>query len=229
MIIGNGLIANAFRKSIFNREVIVFASGPSDSKNTSSSEFDREFNLLKNTQENSRDKLFIYFSTASVSDPSLKNSDYCQHKLKIEKFIQENVEHYLIARVSNVVGPGGNSKTIFNFLKQKIDKGEHFNLWRNAERNLLDIYDLTHIIEYLVDYNYQNQIFLTVNPISISVVELVKMIEIKLNKKANFSLIEAGEKLILDTSIIVNDFNNFDINFGKAYYENLLNKYIISE
>lgn len=229
MIIGNGLIANAFRKSIFNREVIVFASGPSDSKNTAQNEFEREFNLLQNTIEKSKDKLLIYFSTASVLDSSLKNSDYCQHKLKIEKHIEEHAQHYLIARVSNVVGAGGNSKTIFNFFKEKIIHNEQFDLWRNAERNLIDINDLTRIIEYLVNNNYQNQIILTINPISISVLELVKMMEHKLRMDAKFNLIDAGEKLNFDTSAVINEFNCFNIDFANSYYEKLLDKYIISD
>lgn len=60
MIIGTGLIANSL-KEIDSEDVIFFASGVSNSLETRQSEFEREYNLLKNTFENNKEiNLFFY-------------------------------------------------------------------------------------------------------------------------------------------------------------------------
>ncbi|HEX7869337.1 MAG TPA: NAD-dependent epimerase, partial [Chryseobacterium sp.] len=108
MIIGNGLIANAL-KSIDTENILFFASGVSNSLENRSSEFDREYNLLKNTIENHPGKIFVYFSTCSIYDSSKNNSHYVLHKLKMEQIIADSCQQYFILRVSNAVGKGGNA------------------------------------------------------------------------------------------------------------------------
>ena len=93
MIIGRGLIAKAFEKYNNNDNVIIFSSGVSNSLETRDTEFEREESLLKSNLL--LDKKFIYFSTISVVDGSLK-SPYINHKIKMEKMISENHNNYLI-------------------------------------------------------------------------------------------------------------------------------------
>ena len=89
MIVGNGMIATAFKNIDYDlSDYILFASGVSNSKCRDFGEFNREFLTLKNTLDNN--KTLIYFSTSSVFDPSLQNSEYVKHKLILEKYIQEN-------------------------------------------------------------------------------------------------------------------------------------------
>ncbi len=99
MVIGNGLIANSFCKAYGNDpKVLVFASGVSNSRCTDVKEFQREFQLVK---DNSNfNGLFIYFSTCSIEDPSLRNSQYIKHKNKIELYISQNITNYLKIRLS---------------------------------------------------------------------------------------------------------------------------------
>jgi hypothetical protein len=48
MIIGSGFIANSFRKFYFDRKnILIFASGVSNSKEKKKKNFEREVNLLK--------------------------------------------------------------------------------------------------------------------------------------------------------------------------------------
>ena len=61
MIIGNGLIATAFKKSNENYDnVIIFASGVSDSKETTQACFDREEKLITDTLNENIFILVVY-------------------------------------------------------------------------------------------------------------------------------------------------------------------------
>ena len=68
MIIGNGLLAQAFSEYNNNDEILIFASGVSNSLEEKESEFDREAKLLKSVITNYPDKTMVYFSTCSVYD-----------------------------------------------------------------------------------------------------------------------------------------------------------------
>jgi len=56
MIIGNGLLANAFRDVVLPSDTLIFASGVSDSKSTNTLFFRREVDLLTNTIRENADK-----------------------------------------------------------------------------------------------------------------------------------------------------------------------------
>ena len=62
MIIGNGLIANSFLDSDLNN-IIIFASGVSNSKEENLLEFDREKKLLLRIIYENFNKKIVYFST----------------------------------------------------------------------------------------------------------------------------------------------------------------------
>jgi hypothetical protein len=66
LIIGNGLIASAFKK---NKDVIIFASGVSKSQEVRCAEFFRERKLLVDALQ--LKKYIVYFGTCSVNDPEL--------------------------------------------------------------------------------------------------------------------------------------------------------------
>ena len=45
----------------------------------------------------------------------MKENLYVKNKLRLEKYIREMCSKFLIVRVSNLVGPGGNKRNIFNY------------------------------------------------------------------------------------------------------------------
>ena len=116
MIIGKGDIA-----SILNdREgVIFFAAGVSNSNETRDWEFMREIELL-NKQD--KTKCIFYFSSIALDDLS-KNSQYLQHKRRMELLIKSNFENYNIIRIGNITW-GSNPNTFINYIKNKKSKGE---------------------------------------------------------------------------------------------------------
>jgi hypothetical protein len=116
MIIGRGDIA-----SILNdREgAIFFASGVSKSTEIKESEFKREIELL---DKQDKTKCLFYFSTIALDDLS-KNSEYHNHKRKMESLIKSNFKNYNIIRIGNITW-GSNPNTFINYIKNKKSKGE---------------------------------------------------------------------------------------------------------
>ena len=122
MIIGNGLIGKHFMIDFFKSDkIILFASEVSDSLCKDESQFKREENLLLSYLENSKSiNYFIYFSTISIYDPSINNSPYVKHKMKMESLIL-NYPNTIIFRIGQVASQKmGNKNNLLNFIYNAI-------------------------------------------------------------------------------------------------------------
>ena len=194
MIIGNGLVAKAFEKKYRNAEgIIIFASGVSNSSCKDIKEFERELELIANTIERYPLFHFVYFSTCSIYDNTLIDSNYVQHKLKIEKFIANNIKSYSIFRIPNLVGFTDNPHTILNYLYNCIQNNLPFQLWKNSTRNFLDIDDLVTIADEFIQLpEKHNQIINIASPRSYSIMEIVSLIESFCNKNGMFTFVDKG-------------------------------------
>lgn len=135
MIIGNGMLANSLKKYDRN-DVVFFASGVSNSQETEKSQFEREISLLHTMPDHHKDKKLVYFSTCSIYDHSKSESPYVKHKIRMEHIISENYKNFLIFRIGNAVGKGGNPNTLINFLKNAIETNKKIALHKNAGRIL---------------------------------------------------------------------------------------------
>jgi len=80
MIVGNGMIATKFKRYEDQDDVLIFASGVSNSSETKDISFLRELEMVKSCLDNFSDKRFIYFSSCSLEDIELKNTPYHLHK-----------------------------------------------------------------------------------------------------------------------------------------------------
>ncbi|SDI57244.1 NAD-dependent epimerase/dehydratase family protein [Chryseobacterium jejuense] len=222
MIIGNGLIANSL-KDIDSEDNIFFASGVSNSLETRSSEFEREFTLLKNTLENTGDRKLIYFSTLSVNDQSKQNSHYVLHKLAMENYIKKNSDNYLILRIGNIVGKGGNPNTLFNYLNNQITNTHKFTVHNKARRLLIDMDDITKFLEtncILLGNNIVNCAF----PYYYDLKEIIGAIEKKTQQKGIYSESDEGDFYKVDFGENINSF--FSGISPEDYLETLTQKYI---
>ena len=116
MIVGRGDIASVLN----DRDgAIFFVSGVSNSNETRESEFMREIELL---EKQDKTKCIFYFSSITVDDMS-KNSQYLQHKRRMELLVKSNFENYNIIRIGNITW-GNNPNTFINYIKNKKSKGE---------------------------------------------------------------------------------------------------------
>lgn len=221
MIIGNGLVANSL-KSIDSENILFFASGVSNSLETRDSEFDREFSLLKASIASNPQNKLIYFSTLSINDQSKQNSPYVIHKREIENFIKTNCEKYLILRIGNIVGNGGNPNTLFNYLKTQIINQNQFTLHSKARRLLIDIDDIPKFLKSNC-IDVENQIINCAFPYYYNLKEIIEAIENEADKKAEYKEINEGDFYLVDFDSLIKSF--FLQTSSEQYLKVLTKKY----
>lgn len=110
MILGKGDVASVLTD---HPDLVIFASGVSNSSCTDPKQFEREYNLLK---EQDRFKTLIYFSSIHVDQ---KFTPYFLHKLNMERFINMYFQNHNIIRIGNIDW-GTNPNTFLNYLKHRI-------------------------------------------------------------------------------------------------------------
>lgn len=157
MIIGTGLIANAFSEGNFDHtNFIIFASGVSNSKEERKEEYSRELSLLIDTLNDNQDKKLIYFSSCNIA--SANNSVYLQQKELIEEYIKRNVSNYLILRLPNVVGRSTNRFQLLNYFYFTLLEQKDLTAKVNYVRHLLDVNDLPKIMKLLTALQVKDSI-----------------------------------------------------------------------
>lgn len=223
MIVGRGLIAKQFLE-VDSDDIIYFASGVSNSSENDASQFKREENLIKETIFNNPQKLFVYFSTCSIYDSSKYDSAYVLHKLHMEEIIKYNTQHYLILRVSNAVGNGGNPNLLMNYLYHQISNENTLYIHEKATRNLIDVEDIKEITQKYIKSKFTNRIVNVAYRSNYRIAEIVATFERLLNKKSNKIYQEVGEHYTIDLHELNYDFK---IKKKEKYLENLVQKYYV--
>jgi len=224
MIVGNGLIANAFRE--FDREdVVFFASGVSNSLETDENQFLREENLIRKTIGENPEKLFVYFSTCSIYDSSKNASFYVNHKLNMEHIVATECDKYLIARVSNAVGKGGNQHTLINYLIQSIQNQDEIKVHIDATRNLIDVYDISQILLNLIDFERINKIVNVAYVDNYPILKIINIVEEFLGKNGRLTLEKQGQSYSIDIPDAMNYFRENNLLDREIYLKGILKKY----
>jgi len=228
MIIGKGMVAKGFNSYEKNNEVLIFASGVSNSANTDPVEFEKEHDLLLDTILQNPGKKFIYFSTCSVYDVSLRNAPYVLHKLRMESLIETQHPDYLIFRVSNIAGKTNNPHTVLNYFYNHITEGSHFDLWENAKRNIISIEDLYKICDCIIQEDaFKNEIINVANPVTYTVQYIVSELEKFTGRKANYSKCQKGGGPIINLSKAESYIAGQDIHFNDTYLQKVLQIYFV--
>jgi nucleoside-diphosphate-sugar epimerase len=226
MVVGNGLVASRFSSYSNADDFLIFASGVSDSKYSTQKDFDREQELLMQYLRHHPGKQFIYFSTCSVTDRDLEDTPYVGHKLRIETLIQNEAARYNIFRLTHLAGNLRNRNTILNFLYFHIQEGEHFDLWQQAERNIMDIDDVFRVTDFVLTNGlFPNHILNIGNTRNYSVQYIVHCLESFTHKKAHYSTKQKGAKLFIDLAEVKPVFDQLGIEFNQDYLPKLLEKY----
>lgn len=224
MIIGNGLIASLFT-DCDQENIIFFASGVSNSLETSQKEFLREENLIRKTIVENPDKIFIYFSTCSVYDSSKTESQYVLHKLKMEQIIIQLCPQYLILRLSNAVGNGGNPNLLMNYLVRSVKNKEIINVHTKATRNLIDVEDIKNITNQLIDKLYFNKIINIAYPENYTIIEILEIMEKFYQTKLYLNLVKSGSGYGIDTHDVESYFIQHALTNKETYLHKILEKY----
>ncbi len=225
MLVGNGMIAKQFANYKDCEDVLIFASGVSNSKETLINEFVREFNLLKESIKQNARKHFVYFGTSSMYDPAAISSPYVLHKIAMEQYVIDNCESYNIFRISQIIGRS-NNQTLANFIVNNIVSGQEFEVWKYSTRNFIALDDVYKIIDYILNKKIlKNKIINIANSKNIAILEFIKIVEKILCKSARMKKLPKGLACeIIDISLIEPYLSALNINFSDDYYENSLSK-----
>ena len=193
MIIGNGLIAKKFN-IIDNNNVIIFASGVSNSNETRVFQFNREKELLLNTIITNQNKTIVYFSSCDVMYKDKLCKPYYFHKFEMESLIKENTLRYYIFRLPQLIGYSANKNSLINYFVNSIIEEKKINIWKNAYKNLIDIDDIHQIVEYTINNEASNTIINIINKNYYSILDIVMVLQDLFKIKANIKIISKGFK-----------------------------------
>ena len=226
MVIGSGLIAKGFNDYIESNDIIIFASGVSNSKEIDKDSYKREEDLINNTIKNYNKKTIVYFSTCSIEDKSVNDTTYVKHKIRMEKIIENNFAKYYIFRLPQVVGLT-TSPTLIYYLFTSIINHEKLKINENSRRNLVSIDDVYLMVNYLIKNEiYINETTNIASPYNMLVVEILMIIEKTMDKKASFKLINKGCEVFINIDKI-KDFSLYKNTFSKEYIKIILKNYYI--
>lgn len=224
MIIGQGLIASLFQDND-REDIVFFASGVSNSLETRPEEFLREENLIKKTAEENLDKVFIYFSTCSIYDSSKTGSDYVLHKIKMEQLVKNNSNRFLILRVSNAVGKGGNPNLLMNYLIRSINNNETIDVHTKATRNLVDAEDIKNITFHLIEKSEFNKIINLAYIHNYAIIEILEIMERFYDIKLDLNLIKRGSGYDINVPDVEYYFKKNGLTDKESYLCRILEKY----
>ena len=146
MIIGDGDIAQVL-KEVDNEDIIFFASGVSNSKETRPQEFIREERMVMDLWADFQKKRFVYFSSLSIF---YNDNSYTKHKRKMEALAKGFKKHTII-RLGNISW-GVNPHTIINYFKNQIANGELVEV-QDTYRYVINKSEFLHWIKMIPDWN----------------------------------------------------------------------------
>ena len=199
MVTGSGMIAHAFMDLASDDRVHVFASGVSRSSESEPQVFARE-RLLIEIQPVDHGR-FIYFSSCSIYDPTLRDSPYVAHKLQMEALVRERHADHLILRLPNLVGRTSNPHTLTNFLRDRIVSGQPFDIHMRACRYLLDVEDVSTDLRLLFQLSALKGSTIDVcGSHAFPIPELVHTMEEVLGQRTHLREVDAGSCFTVDNT-----------------------------
>lgn len=131
----------------------------------------------------------------------------------------------MIIRLPEVIGKNKNKKTLINFIYSKLISNKKFRIFKNTKRNLLDIDDIINISLQIFKKKLKNQSINIANPDFISPIDVVKIFENIIKKKANYSFVVKRKKFWnINISKIKKIIPNYEKKFNKNYISNSIRK-----
>jgi len=227
MVVGKGLIASYFLSYQKRDDILIFASGVSNSQNREIEVFKREERLLRDMIYQYPRKKIVYFSSCDIRCSDKTNSSlYFEHKQNMEKIIEKQAKNFYIFRLPQVLGTSKNRQTLINYFIDAISNEQSFDIYAGTKKSLIGIDDAFVIIDYIILHSlYENQTIDIVNPNMISVEEIIVILENYLGKKAHYKKRDIDKTCEYDTSIVNKIIPQLNIEFNKDYLKRKLYKF----
>ena len=225
MVIGDGMIAKAFANFGPRRDVIVYASGVSDSMETRAEAFQREKTLLAATRAAHPGALLVYFGTCSVDDPDRRPTPYVQHKLAMEALLAAAPGPWMVLRLPLAIGPVHRSPTLANFLHDRIVRGERFEVWARSARYPIDVEDVVRIAARFIDERTCWRRAINVALRAFTVLDFVRVLERITGKRALYTLVDKGARYDLRCPEVARVAAELELDSSPRYLERVLRKY----
>lgn len=224
MVVGNGMMAQAFAKFKKTPEVIIYASGVSNSNVTDLSELQREVQTI--SQYLNTSECLVYFSTLSIYDSTVQNSLYVQHKKRMEELIKTSCKKYIIFRIPIVIGKSNNPHTLINTLLNQIRKGETLRVFKKAFRYVIDIDDIVEIATPIIlNQKNHNSIWNMCFNNNTSIQEIITYIEDVIGIVAKKQYIDKGDKYIVPNDNFLQYLDSIGYKLPTDYINQTLKKY----
>jgi hypothetical protein len=140
VIVGNGDIASVLPE---RDDLLFFASGVSNSRETRESEYEREEILLREQEA----QHIVYISSLSVF---YSNTRYARHKRHMESEIRKFPVHTIL-RIGNISW-GTNPHTLINHFRNQVKKGEHLDI-QDTYRYIVDKEEFLHWVSLIPEWS----------------------------------------------------------------------------
>ncbi|HWA38224.1 MAG TPA: NAD-dependent epimerase/dehydratase family protein [Burkholderiales bacterium] len=225
MVVGDGMMAAAFASFAARRDVLVFASGVSDSTETREAPFARERALLARTRAAHPEALLLYFGTCSVDDPDRRDTPYVRHKLAMEALLAAAPGPWMVLRLPLAIGPGHRGNTLAKYLHEHIVRGEPFDIWSRSTRYPIDVADVVRVAERLVADRANWRRTINVALRRFAVLDFVRALESMTGKKARYHLVDKGAGYEVRCPEVERLAPELGLDYSDAYLERILRKY----
>jgi len=220
-------MAQAFRAFADRKDVVIFASGVSDSTADSDAAFRRERELLRQARASHPDALLVYFGTCSVDDPDRRETPYVHHKLAMESAIAASAHPWIVFRLPLAIGPIHRSPTLANFLHRKILRGERFEIWARSTRYPIDVDDAVRIGSRIIADQSMWRRTINIALRAFRVTDFVGALEQITHKTAVYSVVQKGGHYELRCPEVAALANELGLDRSEAYLERVLRKYFV--
>ena len=137
-----------------------------------------------------------------------------------------SAKNHAIFRLPQVVGKTTNPNALTNYLFSRIMSESHFQAWRHAKRNLIDIDHIALIVTHIIRASLGSGVTAEIaKPFSIFIQRLVSIFEDVMHRRANFTLVEAGDSNSFDATFASGTASQVGVVSDDQYPKNLIAKY----
>jgi nucleoside-diphosphate-sugar epimerase len=148
-----------------------------------------------------------------------------QHKKDMELLVSGSGK-YMVFRLPQIIGKTENQNTLTNYIFNHIVNDLKFNVWKRAQRNIIDVEDVASIVNYLIRHtDIHNSVINVACSFSISILSLVSTFEQVTGTAAKYDLIDSGIAYPIDTALVSEVLPKLGINFDDNYIEKIIKKY----